>query len=63
MNGPAPEKLRDPAIVDFGVDERGVGRRLERLGGLLVDRPLPQTEVFIKKTSRQTASKAATTQP
>jgi 23S rRNA (cytosine1962-C5)-methyltransferase len=44
MNGPAPEKLRDPAIVDFGVDERGVGRRLERLGGLLVDRPLPQTD-------------------
>jgi 23S rRNA (cytosine1962-C5)-methyltransferase len=43
MNGPHPEKFRDPAVVDFGVDERGVGRRLERLGGLLVDRPLPQT--------------------
>jgi len=42
MNGPEPEKLRDPAIVDFGVDGRGYGRRLERLGGLLVDRPLPQ---------------------
>lgn len=43
MNGPHPEKLRDPAVVDFGVDGRGHGRRLERLGGVLVDRPLPQT--------------------
>jgi 23S rRNA (cytosine1962-C5)-methyltransferase len=42
MNGPAGEKLRDPALVDFGVDAAGHGRRLERLGGLLVDRPLPQ---------------------
>jgi 23S rRNA (cytosine1962-C5)-methyltransferase len=42
MNGPEPEKLRDPAVVDFGVDDRGYGRRLERLGGMLVDRPLPQ---------------------
>jgi 23S rRNA (cytosine1962-C5)-methyltransferase len=45
MNGPQPEKLRDPAVVDFGVDGRGHGRRLERLGGVLVDRPLPQTTV------------------
>lgn len=43
MNGPAPERFRDPALVDFGLDSRGRGRRLERLGGLLVDRPLPQT--------------------
>ena len=43
MNGPAPERFRDPALVDFGLDARGRGRRLERLGGLLVDRPLPQT--------------------
>jgi len=42
MNGPQPEKLRDPAVVDFGVVGGGHGRRLERLGGLLVDRPLPQ---------------------
>lgn len=35
--------MRDPALVDFGVDPAGGGRRLERLGGLLVDRPLPQT--------------------
>jgi len=34
--------LRDPALVDFGVDAAGHSRRLERLGGLLVDRPLPQ---------------------
>ena len=43
MNGPAPQRFRDPALVDFGLDSRGRGRRLERLGGLLVDRPLPQT--------------------
>lgn len=43
MNGPLPGKFRDPALIDFGVDEHGFGRRLERLGGLLVDRPLPQT--------------------
>lgn len=43
MNGPAPERFRDPALVDFGLDSRGRGRRLERFGGLLVDRPLPQT--------------------
>ena len=34
--------MRDPAVVDFGVDAGGLGRRLERLGGVLVDRPLPQ---------------------
>lgn len=43
MNGPTGEKLRDPALVDFGVDAAGGGRRLERLAGQLVDRPLPQT--------------------
>ena len=44
MNGPTGEKLRDPALVDCGVDAAGGGRRLERLGGLLVDRPLPQSD-------------------
>lgn len=43
MNDPGIPGFRDPALADFGVDSRGVGRRLERLGGLLVDRPLPQT--------------------
>lgn len=38
-----PAPCRDPALVDFGIDGQGVGRRLERLGGVLVDRPLPQT--------------------
>jgi 23S rRNA (cytosine1962-C5)-methyltransferase len=44
MNGPASGKFRDPALVDFGLDSRGRGRRLERLGGVLVERPLPQTQ-------------------
>jgi 23S rRNA (cytosine1962-C5)-methyltransferase len=35
MNAPAAEKFRDPSLVDFGG-----GRRLELLGGVLVDRPL-----------------------
>lgn len=43
MNGPAHRKFRDPALADFGVDAAGHGRRLERLGDVLVDRPLPQT--------------------
>lgn len=41
MNDPAPATFRDPALVDFGADAAGHGRRLERLGGVLVDRPLP----------------------
>lgn len=43
MNGTAPGKFRDPALADFGIDATGPGRRLERLGGILVDRPLPHT--------------------
>jgi len=43
MNGSEHTWFRMPELVDFGVDERGDGRRLERLGGALVDRPLPQT--------------------
>ncbi|MCE9632517.1 MAG: class I SAM-dependent methyltransferase [Planctomycetia bacterium] len=43
MNAPHPGKFRDPALVDFGLDSAGDGRRLERLAGILVDRPLPQT--------------------
>jgi 23S rRNA (cytosine1962-C5)-methyltransferase len=44
MNPPRPAACRDPALVDFGTDAAGLGRRLERLGGILVDRPLPQTQ-------------------
>jgi 23S rRNA (cytosine1962-C5)-methyltransferase len=40
MNGPAPEKFRDPSLVDFGTAPGGAARRLECLGGVLVDRPL-----------------------
>lgn len=40
MNGPSPEKFRDPSLVDFGVRAAGDARRLELLGGTLVDRPL-----------------------
>jgi len=43
MNAPQHEKFRDPSLVDFGANAAGEGRRLERLGGVLVDRPLPQT--------------------
>lgn len=42
FNDPAAERFREPALVDFGSDAGGRGRRLERLGGVLVDRPLPQ---------------------
>ncbi|MFM8802944.1 MAG: hypothetical protein ACKOK8_03370 [Planctomycetia bacterium] len=42
MNAPAAGKFRDPSLVDFGADDAGRGRRLELLGGVLVDRPLVQ---------------------
>ena len=49
MNGPAPEKFRDPTLVDFGTvaagGGNGPGRRLELLGGVLVDRPLAQDDL------------------
>ena len=43
MNAPQTEKFRDPSLVDFGANAAGEGRRLELLGGVLIDRPLPQT--------------------
>lgn len=43
MNDSQPEKFRGPRLVDFGVDAAGYGRRLENLGDVLVDRPLPQS--------------------
>jgi len=42
LNAAGSERFREPALVDFGADAAGRGRRLERLGGVLVDRPLPQ---------------------
>jgi 23S rRNA (cytosine1962-C5)-methyltransferase len=41
MNDPAAKKFLDPALLDFGCDETGHGRRLEHFGGVLIDRPLP----------------------
>jgi 23S rRNA (cytosine1962-C5)-methyltransferase len=41
MNGPPPEKFRDPSLVDFGTGPGAATRRLELVGGVLVDRPLP----------------------
>jgi 23S rRNA (cytosine1962-C5)-methyltransferase len=41
MNEMPAAKFRDPALVDYGTDPAGLGRRLERFAGLLVDRPLP----------------------
>ncbi|MEI6255590.1 MAG: class I SAM-dependent methyltransferase [Planctomycetota bacterium] len=43
MNAPALEKFRDPSLVDFGSAGTGLGRRLELLGKVLVDRPLQHT--------------------
>jgi len=43
MNDPARRKFPDPAVLDFGRDQTGQGRRLEHFGGVLVDRPLPAT--------------------
>lgn len=40
MNAPPTEKFRDPSLVDHGA-----GRRLELLGGVLVDRPLAMPDL------------------
>lgn len=58
MNASPPGKFRDPALVDFGVDSAGNGRRLERLAGILVDRPLPQTGVRRRLTGEWRAAQA-----
>lgn len=50
MNAPAVEKFRDPSLIDFGADG-GRGRRLEILGGILVDRPLQQQGLPSRLTS------------
>lgn len=49
MNAAAIGKFRDPSLVDFGTGVSGCptgsGRRLELLGGVFVDRPLPVPEL------------------
>lgn len=48
MTQSSPDSFPDPALVDFGGDRGSAvagGRRLERLGGVLVDRPLMQTDL------------------
>ena len=45
MNAPAHGKFRDPSLIDFGFDSAGRARRLELLGGVLVDRPLLQPDL------------------
>lgn len=59
MNGSPSHEFRDPALVDFGVDATGSGRRLERLGGVLVDRPLPQSTARRALPGLWTAARAA----
>lgn len=53
MNAPATEKFRDPSLVDYGA-----GRRLELLGGVFVDRPLPLPDLPARR--RPHAWEAAT---
>lgn len=55
MNVPAAREfrtrsLRDPSLVDFGADGTGGGRRLELLGGVLVDRPLALPDLPRRRT-------------
>jgi len=51
MNAPATEKFRDPSLIDFGADAGGLGRRLELLGTVLVDRPLIQPDLPRRRTA------------
>jgi 23S rRNA (cytosine1962-C5)-methyltransferase len=51
MNGPTHGKFRDPSLVDFGSDAGGLGRRLELLGNVLVDRPLLQPDLPRRRTA------------
>ena len=52
MNAPATEKFRDPSLIDFGADAGGLGRRLELLGTVLVDRPLLQPDLPRRRSTR-----------
>jgi 23S rRNA (cytosine1962-C5)-methyltransferase len=43
MNDSIWKKFPDPALIDFGVDGSGTGYRLEKMGGVVLIRPLPST--------------------
>ena len=43
MNESTLKKLPDPALLDFGVDHSGTGYRLEKMGDVVLIRPLPST--------------------
>jgi 23S rRNA (cytosine1962-C5)-methyltransferase len=58
MNAPAPGKVRDPSLVDFGADPAGHGRRLELLGTVFVDRPLLQPDLPRRRTAHWTDAAA-----
>jgi 23S rRNA (cytosine1962-C5)-methyltransferase len=58
MNAPAPGKFRDPSLVDFGAGAAGLGRRLELLGNVLVDRPLAQLDLPRRHTAHWTDAAA-----
>jgi len=56
------ETAVDWGLIDFGGDGGSVlagGRRLERLGGLLVDRPLVQTGLPVRRLPQAWAEAAA----
>jgi 23S rRNA (cytosine1962-C5)-methyltransferase len=59
MNAPAAGKFRDPSLVDFGADAGGLGRRLELLGSVLVDRPLLQPDLPRRHTHHSWSEAAA----
>jgi 23S rRNA (cytosine1962-C5)-methyltransferase len=58
MNAPVAGKFRDPSLVDFGTDAGGMGRRLELLGTVLVDRPLLQPDLPRRRSPHWTAAAA-----
>lgn len=43
MNESTLKKLPDPALLDFGIDHSGTGYRLEKMGDIVLVRPLPST--------------------
>ena len=43
MNESTLKKLPDSALLDFGVDHSGTGYRLEKMGDIVLVRPLPST--------------------